>query len=105
MSLKYTVEEAVTAWRRTARIASITSGRLHFQKDSVVVTAVTRYIFKIFFFNTITLIKIRFFLSMIRFSQRDLAKEESVKFQTNYTLSKADFSLISNSQSVDASNV
>jgi len=43
MSLKYTVDEAVAAWRRTARIATITSGRLNFQKDSVVVSAVTRY--------------------------------------------------------------
>ena len=43
MSLKYTVEEAVAAWRRAARISSTASGRINFQKDCIVVTTVARF--------------------------------------------------------------
>ena len=42
MSLKYTLEEVVSSWRQTARIASITSARLNFQKDVINVSAVAR---------------------------------------------------------------
>nr|CAH0112866.1 unnamed protein product [Daphnia galeata] len=77
MALKYTLEEAVSAWRRTSQIVFYNAGRLNIQND-VIDVAVTA-------------------------SQRNLAKEESIKFQTHYIAQKSNFNLISQTPSSDVS--
>lgn len=43
MALKYTIEEAVTAWRRASQIVFYNAGRLSIQDDVVDVAVVARY--------------------------------------------------------------
>lgn len=42
MSLKYTLDEAVGAWRRTSQIVSFTAGHVNFQNDVVNVSVNAR---------------------------------------------------------------
>jgi hypothetical protein len=43
MALKYTLEEAVTAWRRTSQIVFYNAGRLNIQNDVIDVAVTARY--------------------------------------------------------------
>uniref|UniRef100_A0A0P5PDY1 acylaminoacyl-peptidase n=1 Tax=Daphnia magna TaxID=35525 RepID=A0A0P5PDY1_9CRUS len=77
MALKYTIEEAVTAWRRASQIVFYNAGRLSIQDDVVDVAVVA--------------------------SQRNLAKEESIRFQTHFIVQKSNLNLLSQTPSSDIS--
>jgi len=79
MSLKYTLDEAISAWRFSCKVASFASGKSsNCSKDYVLVTA--------------------------NAGQRNIAREESIKYQQSFTISKTDLSLVSTVPSVDVSN-
>lgn len=79
MSLKYSVDEAISAWRFSCKIASFVSGRCSISPNGFVnVTA--------------------------NASQRNIGREEMIKYQQHFTINKKDLSLISTSPSVDVSN-
>ena len=79
MSLKYSVDEAISAWRFSCKIASFVSGRCSISPNGYVnVTA--------------------------NASQRNIGREEMFKYQQHFTINYKDLSLISTSPSVDVSN-
>ena len=77
MALKYTVEEAVAAWRLSSRIASYTSGRLTVNNDHIKVTATV--------------------------DQKNLAREESAKIQHSYFVLKQGMQVVSGLPAADIS--
>jgi hypothetical protein len=77
MALKYTLEEAVAAWRLSSKIAAIVSGRLSTKLDHINVSAV--------------------------FDQKNLAREESIKNQHNYVVTSNELKVIASVPAVDIS--
>lgn len=79
MSLKYSVDEAISAWRLSCKIASFVSGRCSNAPSGYInVTA--------------------------NASQRNIGREEIIKYQQHFTINKNDLSVVSTSPSVDVSN-
>ena len=77
MAMKYTLEEAVAAWRLSSKIAAIVSGRLSAKLDHVNVSAV--------------------------FDQKNLAREESIKNQHNYVVTSNELKIVATVTAVDIS--
>jgi hypothetical protein len=77
MALKYTLDEAVAAWRLSSRIAAIVSGRLSAKLDHINVSAV--------------------------FDQKNLAREESIKNQHNYVVTSNELKVVATVPAVDIS--
>lgn len=77
MALKYTMQEAVSAWRRSASVAYYLAGRVDVQEDYLSVSAVLE--------------------------QKNLAKEESLKYRHHYLLRKEDLAVVCTVPSFDPS--